>query len=199
MRHPARWAASLALVGAIVALVLVLALGNTHRGLTPNVRAEHGLQAVRLSQTAAHSYNPFGTGPENADQVSKVIDGEVSTTWSTEHYIEDRLAGKPGVGLYLDAAPGVKARAVEIQTPTPGFAAEIYASNDFKQNLPYGNPTPLAQRGWVRLAPVRTIAPSTTIALSSPTGTRYRYYLVWLVSLPPSSESAEVSEVTLFK
>ena len=198
MRHPARWAASLALVGAIVALVLVLALGNTHRGLAPNVRAEHGLQAVRLSQTAAHSYNPFGTGPENADQVSKVIDGEVSTTWSTEHYIEDRLAGKPGVGLYLDAAPGVKARAVEIQTPTPGFAAEIYASNDFKQNLPYGNPTPLAQRGWVRLAPVRTIAPSTTIA-SSPTGTRYRYYLVWLVSLPPSSESAEVSEVTLFK
>ncbi len=199
MRHPARWAVSLALVGAIVAPVLVLIIGNTHRGVAPNVRAEHGLHAVRLSQTAAHSYNPFGTGPENEDEVSKVTDGEVATTWSTEHYIEDRFAGKPGVGLYLDAAPGVKARAVEIQTPTPGFAAEIYASNDFKQNLPYGDTTPLAQRGWMRLAPARTIGTRTMITLSNPTGTRYRYYLVWLVSLPPSSESAEISEVTLFK
>jgi serine/threonine-protein kinase len=199
MRHPARWAASLALFAAIVALVVFLAVPNTHRGVPPNARAARGLEPVRLSQTAAYSYNPFGTGPENPDQVSKVVDGELDTAWSTEKYIEDRLANKPGVGVYLDAAPGVKAREVEIQTPTPGFMAGIYASNGFNQNLSYGNPTPLKQRGWTLLAPPRTIGAKTWITLSIPTGSLYRYYLVWLVSLPPASESAEISEVTLFK
>jgi len=199
MRHPWRWAGSLALLGAIVAIALVLAAGHTHSGVTPNVPASHGLQPVRLSQTAAHSYNPFGTGPENPDEVSKVVDGEVDTAWSTEQYIEDRLANKPGTGLYLDAAPGVEARAIEIQTPTPGFTAAIYASDGFREDLPYGDSTPLTQRGWTQIAPVRTIGASTTIRLSDPSDVRYRYYLIWITSLPPSSETAEIEEATLFK
>ena len=199
MRHPWRWAASLALLGAIVAIALVLAAGNTHRGVAPNVHAAPGLQPVRLSQTAAHSYNPFGTGPENPDEASKVVDGEVGTSWSTEYYIEDKLANKPGTGLYLDAAPGVQARAIQIQTPTPGFTAAIYASNDFREGMPYGDPTPLTQRGWTQLAPVRAIGASTTIPLGNPGDIPYRYYLIWITSLPPSSEKAEIQEATLFR
>ncbi len=199
MRHPARWAVSLALLGAIVAIVLVLAAGHTHSGVAPNVPASHGLQPIRLSQTAAHDYNPFGTGPEHPTQVSNVVDGDPNTTWSTEHYVEGTLASKPGVGLYLDAAPGVVARGIEIQTPTPGFTAAIYASNNFHQSLPYGDATPLAQRGWTQLASARTVGASTTIPLGNPGRVRYRYYLIWIVRLPPSSEVAEVSEVTLFE
>ena len=133
MRHPWRWAGVAGAARAIVALVLVLAAGHTHSGVAPNVPSRQGLQPVRLSQTAAHDYNPFGTGPEHPTQVSNVIDGDPNTTWSTEHYVEGTLGRKPGVGVYLDAAPGVKARAIEIQTPTPGFMAAIYASNDFHQ------------------------------------------------------------------
>ncbi len=199
MRHPARWAASLALLGAIVALVLVLAAGHTHSGVAPNVPSRHGLQPVRLSQTAAHDYNPFGTGPEHPTQVSNVVDGDPNTTWSTEHYVEGTLGSKPGVGLYLDAAPGLRARAIEIQTPTPGFTAAVYASNNFHQSLPYGDTTPLAQRGWTQLAPARPVGANTTVPLSNPTDSSYRYYLIWIVKLPPSSETAEVSEVTLFE
>jgi serine/threonine-protein kinase len=198
MRHPARWVASLALLGAVVAIALVLAAGNTHSGVAPGVPAKRGLQPVRLSQTAAHSYNPFGTGPENPDEVSKVVDGEVDTAWSTERYIEDRLANKPGTGLYLDAAPGVEARAIEIQTPTPGLTAAIYASNEFQGELPYGDTTPLTQRGWTQVAPARRIGASATIPLSNPGDARYRYYLIWITALPPSSEVAEIEEATLF-
>ncbi len=197
MRHPARWAASLALLGAIVAIALVLAAGHTHSGVPSDVPASHGLQPVRLAQTAAHDYNPFGTDPEHPTQVSNVVDGDPNTTWSTEHYVEGSLGHKPGAGLYLDAAPGVQARAIEIQTPTPGFTMAIYASNDFHQ-LPYGDTTPLTQRGWTQLAPARTIGARTTIPLSDPSDIRYRYYLIWIVKLPPSSELAEISEATLF-
>ena len=199
MRHPARWAVSLALLGAIVALTLVLAAGHTHGGVAPNVPSRQGLQPVRLSQTAAHDYNPFGTGPEHPTQVSNVVDGDPNTTWSTEHYVEGTLGSKPGVGLYLDAAPGVAARAIEIQTPTPRFTATIYASNNFHQSLPYGDTMSLTQRGWAQLASARTVGANTTVPLSNPTDSSYRYYLIWIVKLPPSSEVAEISEVTLFK
>jgi serine/threonine-protein kinase len=198
MRHPWRWAGSLALLGAIVAIALVLAAGHTHSGVPPDVAPRRGLQAVHLGQTAAHDYNPFGTGPEHPTQVSNVLDGDPNTTWSTEHYVEGTLGHKPGVGIYLDAAPGVQARAVEIQTPTPGFTAAIYASNGFHKGLPYGDPTPLTQRGWTQLASARTIDAHTTIPLSDPGDARYRYYLIWITALPPSSEVAEISEATLF-
>ncbi|HWY19264.1 MAG TPA: protein kinase [Solirubrobacteraceae bacterium] len=197
MRHPLRWVASLVALGAILALVLILAANHTHSGVPPNVPSKHGLQPVRLSQTAAHAYNPFGTGPEHPTQVSNVVDGDPTTTWSTEHYVEGTLAHKPGVGLYLDGAPGVVARAIEIQTPTPGFTAAIYASEDFHR-LPYGDTTPLTQRGWTQLAPARTIAANTTIPLSDSGNIRYRYYLIWITALPPSSEVAEIEEATLF-
>jgi eukaryotic-like serine/threonine-protein kinase len=130
LRHPGRWAVSLALLAAIVALALILALGNTHSGtgVPPDVHSSGSLTPVILAAKAASSYNPFGTGPEHAEDVASVVDGDINTTWSTEHYIEGSL-GKPGLGVQLDAAPGVAARAVEIQTPTPGFEAAVYASS----------------------------------------------------------------------
>jgi hypothetical protein len=199
MRHPARWVASLALLAAIVAVALALAAGHTHGGVPPDVKAPRGLQTVSLAQNAAYSYNPFGTGPEDASQASNVLDGDPNTTWSTEHYIEGKLEDKPGVGIYLDAAPGVQARAVVIQTPTPGFSAGVYASNGFDENLAYGNTTPLIQRGWTPLATPRPIEGSTTIRLNDPTNAAYRYYLVWIVTLPPGSDNAEISGVALLK
>jgi eukaryotic-like serine/threonine-protein kinase len=198
MRHPARWVASLALVGAIVALVLVLAAGNAHKGVNPNVSGRHGLRPVHLGQTAAHDYNPFGTGLEHPTQVANVVDGDPNTTWSTEHYVEGTLGSKPGLGFYLDAAPGVRARALQIMTPTPGLQAEVYAARQIDESLSYGNTTPLTQRGWVQVAGAHTIEGNTTIALSDPGAVAYRYYLVWIVKLPPANEAAEISEVTLF-
>ncbi len=74
---------------------------------------------------------PFGTGPENRDQIGNVIDSDPSTTWSTETYYEGNLhkPGGVGLGFYLDAAPGLLGRAIEIQTPTPGFGVQIYVAD----------------------------------------------------------------------
>jgi eukaryotic-like serine/threonine-protein kinase len=199
MRHPARWVASLALVGMIVALVLVLAAGNAHKGVDPDISGRHGLQPVRLGQTAAHDYNPFGTGLEHPTQVSNVIDGDPNTSWSTEHYVEGTLGSKPGLGIYLDAAPGVEARALEIMTPTPGFRAEVYAAQRFDQSLPYGDATPLSRRDWTQVAGVHTVGSNTTIPLSDAHDEAFRYYLVWIVKLSPGREVAEISEMTLLK
>ncbi|HEV2975904.1 MAG TPA: protein kinase [Solirubrobacteraceae bacterium] len=202
MRHPARWAASLALVGAIVAIALVLAAQQAHKGtgVPPDVHASRGLQPVQLSQTAAHDYNPFGTEPENHDRVQNVIDSDPNTTWSTAHYYEGTLKkpGGVGVGVYLDASPRVAARAVEIQTPTPGFDAQVYAADKINLSYAYGNSTPLTERGWHGpLASADGVKSGQRIAI--PGGTPYRYYLIWLTTLPPGEQSAAISELTLFK
>jgi eukaryotic-like serine/threonine-protein kinase len=202
MRHPARLVASLALLAAVIAVVLVAAAQQAHKGtgVASEVHSGAGLEAVPLSQTAAHDYNPFGTGPENHNRVQNVIDSDPNTIWSTAHYYERTLRkpGGTGVGVYLDASPGVAARAVEIQTPTPGFDAQIYGAEEIGLSYPYGDSTPLATRGWHGpLASATSVRDRQRIRISG--GGSYRYYLVWLTTLPPGEESASISELTLFK
>jgi tRNA A-37 threonylcarbamoyl transferase component Bud32 len=199
VRHPARWAVSLALLAAIVAVTLVALAGHTHSGtgVAPDVHASAGTTPVVLSQNAASSYNPFGTGPEHAEDVASVVDGDINTSWSTEHYIEGNL-GKPGLGVSIDAAPGVAARAVEIQTPTPGFTAGVYASKGHPSSEPSAAGKSLAALGWTPLAPARTITGRTKISIDS-SKLAYRYYLVWITKLSPTRQTAEISEITLFK
>ncbi len=203
MRHPGRWAFSLALLVAIVAVVLVIAADRAHRGAgqPPGIVSHAGLEPVQLGQAAAHDYNPFGTGPENRDLIGNVVDGDPNTTWSTEQYYDGTLqkAGGDGLGVYLDAAPRVLAKALEIQTPTPGFAVQIYVGDHPHLELPYGDSTPLTARGWQ--GPVGTsthVRGGERIQLALD-GHPHRYYLVWLTTLPPGMESAAIAELTLFK
>jgi eukaryotic-like serine/threonine-protein kinase len=203
MRHPARWLASLALLAGIVAVVVVLALDSAHRGtgVAPGASSRSGLVPVGLGQSAAHGYNPFGTGPENRDQISNVVDSDPSTTWKTETYYEGNLrkAGGTGLGVYLDAAPGVAARAIQIHTPTPGFGAEFYVADHIDDSLPYGDTTPLAARGWKGpIGASQSVRSGQRIPLHPPPG-RHRYYLLWMTTLPPGSQSATISDVTLFR
>jgi eukaryotic-like serine/threonine-protein kinase len=199
LRHPARWAVSLALLAAIVAVAIVAAARHTHSGtgVAPDVHSASGATPVVLAQDAASSYNPFGTGPEHAEDVGSVVDGDLNTSWSTEHYIGGSL-GKPGLGVSLDASPGVVARSVEIQTPTPGFSATIYASTGPRAASSSGAAQSLEALGWTRLAAPRTIGSRATIPIDA-SGLLYSHYLVWIVRLPPGRSSAGISEVTLFK
>jgi serine/threonine-protein kinase len=203
LRHPARWAASLGLLALIVAIVLIVAAAQTHRGTgTAGQGAGHsGLRQVALSQTAAHDYNPFGTGPENRDQVDNLVDNDPNTTWSTEQYYEGNLRkpGGVGAGVYLDAAPRVAGRALEVDTPTPGFAAEVFVANRVSVAQPFGDSTPLTRRGWtgpVGASPSVHNGERITLNLG---GRSYRYYLLWMISLPPGHQSATLADLTLFK
>jgi serine/threonine-protein kinase len=199
MRHPVRWLASVALLGGLIALGLALAADHTRRGTgVPDVGAKPGLSPVSLAANAAHDYNPFGTEPEHPKQVANVLDGDPSTVWSTEHYLDDTLGQKPGTGFYVDAAPGLSARALEIQSPTPGFAAAVYAANRFDGALPFGASQTLGERGWTQLASAQAIEAQSTLRLDTG-GVRYRYYLFWITRLPPGSETAAVSAITLFR
>ena len=122
LRNPRRWAALVAVVVLIAAALVYLLVIRTHAGTEAPVR-EGPLTVVPLAQNAATSYNPFGTEPENPHLAANLVDGDPTTSWSSAEYYGGTLrhpSGQSGFGVYLDAAPGLDARAMQVLTTTPG-------------------------------------------------------------------------------
>ena len=189
-RHPAWIAAGLlAATAAAVAVAIGLA-GGAEKGTGGEQAATpKGLgEAVSLGQTAARDFDPLGDKKEHSDEASFVLDGDTNTTWSTESYSSGTLT-KAGVGLWLDASPGVAAVAMRVLTPTPGFVAEVYAAQD-------GPPDTLD--GWAKVAPARTVTEKDTRVTLATQGTAYRYYLIWITKLPEGAKQVRISELSLY-
>src|SRR5262249_18455734 len=123
-----------------------------------------------------------------------------STTWSTETYYEGNLkkTGGTGSGIYLDAKPRVAARAMQIQTPTPGFAVQVYTSDHIDLSQPFGSSASLAARGWKGpIAASSSVQSGQKLSLHPPGAPRF--YLMWMTTLPPSRQSATIADITLYK
>jgi serine/threonine-protein kinase len=186
-----RLIAFIALLAVAVAVILVLALHNTHRGTGPAaaLKPPPKLTNVSLHKNAAHDYDPYGTGGEHPELTRFAVDREPSSTWSTENYDAGDLQ-KQGVGLYIDAKPSVDAKALKLQTPTPGFDVAIYAAKD-------GPPKTVPDPGWKLVGGAKSLKSRESISLDT-ASQRFRYYLVWITKLPPKGKKVEISEVALF-
>lgn len=126
---------------------------------------------------AAGAYDPEGDGRERDEEARFAVDGRRDTSWRTERYSS---FSKNGVGLVLDARRRVRVEQVVVDTPTPGFRAEIRLGSS-----PTG---PFA-----RVSPARTLGARTRFPVARRTG---RYVVLWVVELPPDSAGV-VSEVRL--
>ena len=160
---------------AVLAVALGIALTRDHHG--PN-RAGAVTGSVQLSGVTA--YDPYGDHQEHNGDAAKATDGNDATFWETQHYRASFSAiGKPGVGLVLDAGKTVTLDRVTVSTDTPGFTARIQVGD--------------ATDGPFRDVSVsQTVTGRTTFDLN---GARGRYFVVWITSLPPSTDSAHVNEV----
>jgi eukaryotic-like serine/threonine-protein kinase len=191
VRH--RWGA-LATVVVLLALIAggaVLLATRAHHGTgglnqPPPSRA---LAQVQLCQSCAHGFNPLGNPTDETPNAGLAIDGDLTTAWLTQIYYTRNL-GKPGTGIYLDANPGVVARAIQIRTKTPGWRGAIYARRD---------PPPIKwpETGWQQVGGPATMGTTQTISLAT-SGKAYRYYLVWITSLGQNNQVA-INELTLYR
>jgi eukaryotic-like serine/threonine-protein kinase len=189
LRRPRRvvitTAVAVGLVAGLIALFVTRTEPGTGGGATPS---GGGLKEVRLGANAAGDYDPAGDGEESPEATRNAIDGNPTTNWDTETYRADlQGVGKPGVGLYIDAGSPVAARRLGLVTSTPGFEAEIYGANTVSDDF----------RRWSRVAPKRPVDETQRITLST-RGRRYRYYLIWIVSLPDGNK-ANIMELSLFR
>jgi serine/threonine-protein kinase len=78
-----------------------------------------------------------------------------------------------------------------VATPTPGWSGAIYAAAS-------GPPGTVPDKGWTRVATLSGVPRRHQYDLATK-GRTYRYYLVWITGLPPSTEKVEISEIRLFQ
>ena len=187
---PAVAIALLALVAAVAIAAALLARDNAERGTRPaGIKPAPGLKPVNLGQNAAHDYDPLGDDTEHPDEVSAAIDDQRSSSWSTETYRDDTM-GKAGVGLYVDASPGVAARQLVLSSPTPGWSGAVYAATS-------GPPKELGE-GWTQVARLDDVKRRENVRLTT-RGRAYRYYLIWITDLPPDGSKVEIAELALLR
>jgi eukaryotic-like serine/threonine-protein kinase len=187
--------ALLVVAGAVVAAVAFFAADRAERGTGVARQSPRptrpNLVAFSLGQDSATDYDPQGDNrSEHPDEAFAVVDQDPNTAWSTEQYDGDTL-GKAGVGIYVDAKPQVAAPQMSVRTPTPGFRAEVYGA-------PAGAAVPDGIDGWERLAANAALDDRARIDLDLD-GKRYRYYLLWITSLPEGRKTVSISEISLFR
>jgi tRNA A-37 threonylcarbamoyl transferase component Bud32 len=183
----------LAVFVVIIALLLKEGVDHTQKGTgSGNVKAPAGESVVSLARASAMDYDPLGDKAEHHDQVARAVDRDPGTMWSTESY-RDGLAGanKAGVGIYLDAKPGVDAVRMEIQTSKTGWKADIYAASGSHAPASIGS-------GWTKIGGGTVRTDRQRFKLDAG-GKRYRYYLVWITQLPPNQQRVEIGELALFQ
>jgi eukaryotic-like serine/threonine-protein kinase len=148
---------------------------------------------VHLCDTCAHGYNPLGSPTDEHPDAPLAIDGNTNTAWTTQDYYDSTL-GKAGVGLYVDANPGTTATRIVIYTKTPGWNAQIYATNTAPVYAPAGAP---GTGTWTLVGSANKVVSPQTITLTSGTAS-YRYWLVWITSLGGHQQIA-LNEVALYR
>jgi tRNA A-37 threonylcarbamoyl transferase component Bud32 len=191
LRHPRRALFATILAVLIAAAGVAFVIDRAQRGSTggADVEGVPDLTAVKLDTSGADDFDPEGDGIEHPEEVSLASDGHVSTRWETETYTDDFAAQKSGVGLIVNPRAPVAARALDIVTPIPGWAAEVYASDDRPDDLlSWGD----------RLGSKTDIAEGDRIELDT-AGQSFSYYLLWITALPEGEQKAAVSELTLRK
>jgi hypothetical protein len=185
-----RGLAALAVVAALAAGILLLG-DRTHRGTGTDQTAGQGaMTPIGLRSDAAQDYDPLGDETEHAHETAFAIDGNPSSTWSTESYTTGDLQ-KDGVGIAIDLSPATVVRELRIRTPTPGFAAEVYTGDG-------PPPETLPDPGWNLVATIPKAAARDAVALDT-AGQRSRTVLLWITALPPGEDKVELSELTLYR
>ena len=74
------------------------------------------------------------------DLAANAIDGNPTSTWQTEHYIDPAFGRlKAGVGLFVSLAKPADLQKLTVTSPTTGWTVEVYAVN---------GPAPAKLAGW---------------------------------------------------
>jgi len=137
---------------------------------------------AQVSIAGVGAYDPYGDNQTEHDaDAFKATDTNRQTYWATEDY--NSGLNKAGVGLVLDARGAVQLSRITVVTDTPGFRAEIRATNI------QGGPTQ-------KVSDNKVVGRTTRFQINQPAPKRF--YVIWITKLPPDGHFAHVNEVRAF-
>lgn len=140
---------------------------------------------IALSADAAALYDPAGnatTGEEPAD----ALDDDAATAWK----VTSSSTASMNVGLVFDLGKKRGVRSVELDTRTPGFTTEIYASDSADV------PPDILDTRWAHIRDRSDVGRKERIVLGAGT-TKYRYVLVWFTKPPKAGPTVSLTEARL--
>ncbi|MDX6626356.1 MAG: eukaryotic-like serine/threonine-protein kinase [Solirubrobacterales bacterium] len=192
----ARWSwAAIALIvivggGALLAVQLI-GSGNSPGGGGGALKDKGN--AVPIASVT--DYDPQGDGHEDSETVGLAADGNLTSAWSSEHYLSDTFAGtktgpNPGVGLYVTTDSPTTPKVMVIHTPSPDWDAEIYVTDSEppEEVSEWGEPVgDVTNADKIEEVELHLAAPA-------------RNFLIWFTKAAPDSEGSydvEVSDVKL--
>ena len=75
-------------------------------------------------------FDPLGDGEERPDLIELAADGDVTTAWISEGYINRRFGNlKPGVGVVIRIDGEHTLRELAVDSSTDGWAASVFAAD----------------------------------------------------------------------
>ncbi|HTU31180.1 MAG TPA: hypothetical protein VMF07_17450 [Solirubrobacteraceae bacterium] len=144
---------------------------------------------ISLPPGAATAYAPGQTAQPPVGIPGDAIDGNQRTAWTWTLGATDTTA--VNAGLLLDLGRAVNLKSLTIVTGTPWMSIAIDGATGLA-------PSAIADPGWIRLATVKALRPTATVALRH-SATPLRHLLIWITRPPPGVNSGrlELNQVTI--
>ena len=168
--------------------VVITALGLVGVGLASRPDSPGERPAARdgepIVPAAISSFDPEGDGNENADELGNLLDGDSSTTWSSDRY-KSRLFGnlKPGLGLVLEFGQPTSIREIQLLGEEGGWTAGVYGADEPAADL----------AGWG--APITQVADAGASETFALRGRTVGAVLIWFTDIGPRSTRVTIADV----
>jgi hypothetical protein len=157
---------------------------NTGTTTTPEPA---GPQPIQLAGDAGKAYDPYGKSKASGE-AERAIDDDPATSW----YVDLKDPAVLGLGYAIDLGKLQGIREIELETPTPGFRIEVYATDETEL------PPDILDTRWSHITNVSDVGTKDDgkqkIVLGAGT-TKYRNLLLWFTEPPTDGARIRLTEV----
>jgi hypothetical protein len=142
-------------------------------------------QPIGLGADAASLYDPYTRAASSGDPVD-AYDEDPATAWN----VTTPDAQAMQVGLAVDLGKKRSIKELQVQTSTPGFRIELYATDTAQL------PPDILDTRWAHLKNLSDVTKKDKVTLAGD-GHKYRYVLLWLTTPPQSGPTVKIKELKL--
>jgi hypothetical protein len=158
-------------------------------GSTTTTPQDTGPQPIELKKDAGTVYDPYGRAKASG-QTERALDDDASTSW----YVDPTNPQSIGVGYAVDLGKLQGIREIQLQTTTPGFKIEVYATDEPEL------PPDILDTRWSHITNVPNVGAKDEgkqkIVLGAGT-TKYRNLLLWFTNPPTDGPRLRLVELKL--
>jgi hypothetical protein len=156
---------------------------------TTTAPADTGPTPIELNGDAGTVYDPFKR-VKDSGETTRALDGDQTTSW----YVDPTVPTQVAVGYVVDLGKLQGVRQINLQTPTPGFRVEIYATDETTP------PPDILDTRWSHIKDVSNVGAKDDgkqkIVLGAGTS-KYRNVLLWFTQPPTDGPRLRIAELEL--